>query len=132
VSIAAFHRAVQGLLTPSSTFKTAIGGRFYHQEEVPQNTAMPYAAWFTVFCEPQDTFTARIDERMIQVDVFSANLAECITVADKASDLFEDAILAGAGIQPARLVRRAKHGPMKTEDNGRKMILEYSVHVQTP
>lgn len=132
MSIAAFHTAFQALLTPSSDFKTAINGRFYYQDEVPQDCPMPYAAWFNVYCDPKDTFSARIDERMIQVNIFAAKMAECITVADKADALFSAATLAGTGVQPMRLVRGAKHGPMKTDDNGRQMILEYSVHVQTP
>jgi hypothetical protein len=131
LSTEGFHRALEALLVPSSDFKTAIGGRFQHQDDVPSSWAMPYASWLTVYSEPQDTFSAKIDGKMIQVNIFAATRLECVRTADKAKTLFDGAVLSGAGIQPARLVRGAEHGPEKTEDGGRQMILEFTVHVQT-
>ena len=130
MSTEGFHRAVEALLTPSSAFKTAIGGRFNHVDDFKALPAMPYAAWFPVYSEPMDTFTARINAKMIQIDIFAATRLECVQIADKAKALFDGAVLSGAGIQPCRLVRGAEHGPEKTEDGGRQMILEFTVYVQ--
>ncbi|KAF0234087.1 MAG: hypothetical protein FD177_999 [Desulfovibrionaceae bacterium] len=126
MSIAAFHTAFQALLTPASEFKTAIGGHFYYDGNVPADLALPYAAWLTVYCEPVGVFAADVSERMVQVDVYAAKMGDAVTLADKALALFDGKEVAGAGLTPWRFQRESVRGPMKDEACWR-MSLEFIV-----
>lgn len=125
-----FHAAMQSLITPTSNFKIGVSGRFCYRDAAPASWSQPYATWFTVYCNIRDTQTANVEDRMIQVDIYDATLEGCMQLADYADALFHRAKLVGASILTQCLVRRAKTGPEKTDDNEWVIHLEYSVIVQ--
>ena len=61
-----------GLFTKftGSAFSTSIGGRLY-KARAPQNPTWPYAVYYIITDVPQDTFTDKIEEALIQFSVFS-------------------------------------------------------------
>ena len=116
MSVTAFHQAFQGLLTPSSDFKASIGGRFRYAGDIQaQAVTLPYAAWLTVYCEPRDEFGAAVHERMVQVDIYAASMAEAVAVADKARALFGGATAVVTGMRPMTFQAGSIIGPMREE-----------------
>lgn len=81
-----------------SAFSTSIGGRLY-KGRAPQGVVWPYAAYFVVSDVPQDTFTDKLEEVLIQFSVFSAasGSTEIEDIVANLKSLFDNCSLAITG-----------------------------------
>jgi len=84
-----------GLMTyfnaaPHNSFYTDIGGRLYNTY-APEGTTLPYAVFQHISSRPDDTFTEKLDDILIQFTIFptSASSSEIHTAMDDLKALFD-------------------------------------------
>lgn len=85
-------------LFTGSTFSTSIGGRLY-KNRAPQNPTWPYAVYFVVSDVPQDTFTDKLEEVLIQFSVFStaSGTTEIEDIMTNLKALYDNCLLSVSG-----------------------------------
>ncbi len=104
--------AAHFLANPTHPFVTGTGGRFGFGKAV-QGWAYPRAVFFFVDDSPEDTFTERNDDVLIQISVWATTAMAAMGLASYAYSLFENQPLLATGIKPFRLHRDA---PVPTMD----------------
>lgn len=85
-------------------FAAGIGGRFAYAKAV-QGWALPYAAFFFVGADPEDSWSERGDEVTIQISVWAKTAGQAEDLASAAFDLFESQTMSLAGIADFELYR---------------------------
>lgn len=85
-------------------FFAGVEGRLSYCEGL-QGWPLPYAVFFFVDTEPEDTFTERNDHVSIQISVWAQTAGEAEGLAAAAYDLFENQELTADGLQSFRLQR---------------------------
>lgn len=89
---------------PTHGFFTGVGGRFAFGAAA-QGWALPYSVFFFVDASPEDTWTERADDVLVQLSVWAKTASEAMNLASLAYDLFEEQEMVAAGLIPFRLVR---------------------------
>lgn len=93
-------------LQASATVRTLLGARprVYRQGEAPQNEDRPYATWFIISGNPENTLseTPSMDRGSIQLDVYAKGDAEVEAVATAVRDQMETATHMTAWRNPPR------------------------------
>jgi hypothetical protein len=97
---------------PTHGFATGIGGRFAYAKAV-QGWAYPRSVFFFVDASPEDTWTERSDDVLIQFSVWATTAGAAEDLASLAYSLFEGQPLVAAGVLPFRLHRDS---PVPTMD----------------
>lgn len=95
--IAAFHSAFLAHFNAatSSAFYTGLGGRMY-LHTAPDGVAEPYAVFFLVSAVPSSTFTERMRDVLLQINIFAPDRGQAMALADSCLALFH-----GAEVAPA-------------------------------
>lgn len=77
--------------TTGSAFSTAVGGRIY-LDDAPDKATFPYCVFFIVSAVPNDTFSEKLDDILIQFDLFSTSkgATEITGMYNKLTTLFDD------------------------------------------
>lgn len=113
-----FLKAVYTLIKTINAFNTAIGGRVYYGE-APQEGAMPYAVYFGLPFNEENSFTEDLDDVSFQINVYS-DLDSPLSSGDiieKARALLDGATLTVTGADPITLMREIQTPPWKDGDN---------------
>lgn len=93
--ITAFHTAFLAHFNAatSSDFYTALTGGL-HLHTAPDGTAEPYAVFFLVSAVPSSTFTERMRDVLLQVNIFAPGRGQAMELADSCLALFHGAEVA--------------------------------------
>lgn len=94
----ALFDGIYAFANAASTFKTAIGGRFYFTE-APQGATFPYAVYSLVSNDIDYYFDGHAITPMIQISIFSQDTgaAEVVDCWDKMRARFDDAAITVTG-----------------------------------
>jgi hypothetical protein len=115
----------------------AIGGRLYNTY-APDGTTLPYAVFQHISSRPDDTFTEKLDDVLIQFTIFSTNpsSSEVHTAMQNLKTLFDDCTFPVTG---ATIVKFRREGEGLTSEEfetvdglqrGWSYYVEYSVLVR--
>lgn len=76
--------------TTGSAFSTAVGGRIY-LDDAPDKATFPYCVYFIVSAVPNDTFSEKLDDILIQFDLYSMSkgATEITGLYNKLTSLFD-------------------------------------------
>ncbi len=79
--------------TSGSAFSTDVGGRIYF-EQAPDGATFPYCVFSIVSGNPEDTFTEKVTDVVIQFSLYSTSpgVTEIGTMYDDLQSLFNDAV----------------------------------------
>ena len=102
---------------PTHPFYTGVNGQFAYMS-APTTFVLPYAVFFFIGANPDDTWTESIDELSIQLSVWGKSSAEAETLASAATDLFGKAVLAPTETAPIYLYRSGTVPTMDESDSG--------------
>lgn len=93
--------------TVASALSTYVGGRIYLDEALP-GAVYPYVVLSIVSDTPEDTFSAYLDEIMVQFSLFSVSrgATEITTMYSYLKALFDDAVLTVTGYTHIWMVRQ--------------------------
>lgn len=85
------------IISASSSVKALIGSnpvRFYRHGNAPQGVVAPYATWFLVTGQPENTLgeLPRVDRHEVQVDCWSENTGTGSTQIETLATAIRDAI----------------------------------------
>lgn len=114
-------------------FYTGTGGRLTYVS-APSGQSLPFAVFTFIGCDPDDTFTERADDVLLQISVWAATSAAAETLASAAADLFEGHRFTAAGIGDVELYRTGVVPTMDESDAGVSLWqsgIELSCTVQT-
>jgi hypothetical protein len=80
--------------TTGSAFSTAVGGRIY-LDDAPDKATFPYCVYFIVSAVPNDTFSEKLDDILIQFELYSMSkgATEITGMYSKLRSLFDDCTL---------------------------------------
>lgn len=81
-----------------SAFNTAVGSRFY-ESQAPDETAYPYAVYFVVSSVPDNTFSEKIEDTLVQFSLYSSapSSGEVKDICAALRSLYDDCALTISG-----------------------------------
>ncbi len=106
-------------------FYTGVDGRLAYLR-APERAPYPRAVFSFVDADPEDTWTERNDDVLIQISVWATSADAAENLASAAYDLFEGQSMAASGLLPFRL-RRDTSVPTMDESDGKTTLYQSGI-----